>query len=126
MDNYKNCHLCPRACGVDRLAGEKGYCGESAELRVASADLHFGEEKPITGKGGSGTIFISGCNLGCTFCQNHHISQPPAAGNVITASAFVKICLSLEIRGAENINIVTGSHAVPAIVEGLKAAKKNG
>jgi len=124
---YKNCRLCPRNCGVDRLAGQRGFCGESAELRIASADLHFGEEKPITGKGGSGTIFISGCNLGCIFCQNHDISQGyPSYGRVISISDLATTCLKLELKGAENINIVTGSHVVPAMVEGLRAAKRNG
>ncbi|MCL2764317.1 MAG: radical SAM protein [Treponema sp.] len=126
-DLYKNCCLCPRSCGADRLSGKKGYCQESAQLRIASADLHFGEEKPITGKGGSGTIFISGCSLGCIFCQNHDISQGhPSFGSVISASDFSDICLKLELRGAENINIVTGSHAVPAIAEGIIKAKKSG
>jgi len=128
IDNiYNNCLLCPRRCGINRNAGKKGYCGETAELRIASADLHFGEEKPITGKGGSGTIFISGCNLGCVFCQNYDISQGyPSAGFVVSIQDFAKICLKLEMRGAENINIVTGSHAIPVIIEGIKAAKKDG
>jgi len=134
MNYYKNCLLCPRNCGVERLADlqrgfrqKKGYCGESAQLRIASADLHFGEEKPITGRGGSGTIFISGCSLGCIFCQNHDISQGnPSFGKVISISDFADICLKLELKGAENINIVTGSHAVPTIIEGIKTAKKMG
>jgi len=127
MNLYNNCRICPRSCGIDRLSGKRGYCGESAQLRIASADLHFGEEKPITGKGGSGTIFISGCSLGCVFCQNHDISQGhPSIGSVISASDFANICLKLELKGAENINIVTGSHAVPAILEGIIKAKKSG
>ena len=129
---YKNCTLCPRNCGVDRTAESQrssrqkmGYCAESARLRIASADLHFGEEKPITGKGGSGTIFISGCSLGCIFCQNHDISQGnPSFGREISISDFANICLKLELRGAENINIVTGSHVVPVIIEGIITAKK--
>jgi len=89
--------------------------------------LHFGEEKPITGKGGSGTIFICGCSLGCIFCQNFDISQGhPSFGNVVSSLDFANICLKLELRGAENINIVTGSHAIPAIVEGIIKAKKSG
>ena len=124
---YRNCRLCPRSCGVNRTIGERGFCRETADLRIASADLHFGEEKPITGKGGSGTIFLSGCNLACVFCQNHDISQGNYPyGRVISVSDFAKICLKLEMRGAENINIVTGSHFVPAILEGIKLAKKNG
>jgi len=72
---YESCELCPRNCGVDRLAGETGFCGETADLRLAAALLHFGEEPPLVGTGGSGTIFVSGCNLGCAFCQNYQISQ---------------------------------------------------
>ena len=125
--HYKNCNLCPRNCGVNRLTQNNGYCRESAQLRIASADLHFGEEKPITGKGGSGTIFISGCSLDCIFCQNYDISQGnPSFGKEISVSDFANICLKLELMGAENINIVTGSHAVPVIIEGIKAAKKLG
>jgi len=131
---YKSCALCPRNCGVDRLAGEKGFCGETAVLRVAAALLHFGEEPPLVGKGGSGTIFISGCNLGCAFCQNYQISQGDgeegalgqALGKAVSAEEFASICLSLRDKGAENINIVTGSHAIPAIIEGIAAARKAG
>jgi len=140
---YKNCRLCPRNCGVDRLAGSggtsnaDGFCGESAELRLAFAGLHRGEEPPLTGKGGSGTVFVSGCNLGCTFCQNWQISTGKAGGmdaggagkrlgRIVSADEFSTICLELQSRGAENINIVTGSHAVPAIVQYLNAAKTAG
>ncbi len=127
---YKHCTLCPRNCGVNRL-NEYGFCGESNELRVACASIHRGEEPPITGSGGSGTIFISGCNLGCVFCQNHQISRPAAngkraIGRVVDASEFADICLALEKRGAENINIVTGSHAIPAIAAGIDAARSGG
>jgi putative pyruvate formate lyase activating enzyme len=122
---YKNCHLCPRICGVDRLSGVKGFCGETAELRIAAASIHYGEEPPITGDRGSGTIFVSGCNLGCTFCQNYQISRQ-GMGRIITKDEFAYICLILKEKGAENINIVTGSHMVPSIVEGVNAAKKLG
>ena len=129
-DLYKHCLLCPRSCGVDRLSGAKGFCKESAELRIAAAVLHRGEEPPITGKGGSGTIFISGCNLGCVFCQNHQISQgeTPAGpiGGPVSAEIFAQICLKLQNSGAENINIVTGSHAIPALVLGINAARNAG
>ncbi|MCL2068223.1 MAG: radical SAM protein [Treponema sp.] len=126
---YKHCLLCPRSCGVDRLAGEKGFCKESAELRAASAVLHRGEEPPLSGKGGSGTIFICGCNLGCAFCQNYQISQGERGaplGRAVTTAEFAQICIKLMDSGAENINIVTGSHAVPAIVRGIIAAKDAG
>ena len=122
---YKNCVLCPRSCGVDRRAGIRGFCGESSELRIAAAVLHRGEEPPISGKGGSGTLFVSGCNLGCTFCQNYQISHN-GTGRPVSTEEFARICLELQKRGAENINIVTGSHAIPVIAEGLDAARLAG
>jgi len=123
---YANCQLCPRACGTDRLASSGGFCGEGAELRLAFAGLHRGEEPPLSGKGGSGAVFVSGCNLGCVFCQNGQISQSPRLGRAIAAEEFTALCLELQNRGAENINIVTGSHAVPALARYLSAAKTAG
>ncbi|MDR3171328.1 MAG: radical SAM protein, partial [Treponema sp.] len=125
LDTYQHCVLCPRNCGVDRLSGIKGYCKETAELRLASAGIHWGEEPPITGTGGSGTIFVSGCNLGCRFCQNYQISQN-GMGRAVGVEEFARICLTLEEKGVENINIVTGTHAVPALVAGIKAAQSQG
>lgn len=122
---YEHCTACPKACGVNRNAGAVGFCGETAELRIAWAGLHFGEEPPVTGRGGSGTVFITGCNLRCVFCQNFHISQR-GMGRAITGAEFVRICLTLQNAGAENINIVTGSHAIPALAQGLRAAKEQG
>ena len=129
LDLYKNCLLCPRACGVDRLAGFRGYCGEDARLRLAFAGLHSGEEPPLSGACGSGTIFVSGCNLGCGFCQNRQISGPHPAehlGRAVSIEEFTAICLELQNRKAQNINIVTGSHAAVAIAQGLDAAKAAG
>jgi putative pyruvate formate lyase activating enzyme len=131
---YQNCRLCPRACGVNRLAGADGFCGESSQLRLAFAGLHRGEEPPLSGKGGSGTVFVSGCNLGCVFCQNWQISggnqtgkhRGQRLGRIVSADEFIAICLELQKKGAENINLVTGSHAVPAIIQGLSAAKTAG
>lgn len=122
---YSDCRLCSRACGVDRNAGQTGFCGETAELRIATASIHRGEEPPITGLGGSGTVFVTGCTLGCSFCQNHQISQR-GMGAPVDRDLFAEICLRLEREGAENINIVTGSHAVPAIAEGLAEARRRG
>ena len=126
MNNvYKNCRLCPRSCGVDRLAGPAGYCGESSQLRLAFAGLHRGEEPPLSGTGGSGAVFVSGCNLGCNFCQNWQISKGKNGkrlGRVVSSEEFTAMCLELQNRGAENINIVTGSHAIPAIAEYVSAA----
>jgi len=125
---YKNCLLCPRDCGVDRLSGSRGYCGEDSRLRLAFAGLHSGEEPPLSGSGGSGTIFVSGCNLGCGFCQNRQISGRTGEhlGRTVSVSEFAAICLELQKKNAQNINIVTGSHAVPAIVQGLDAASSAG
>jgi putative pyruvate formate lyase activating enzyme len=128
-DPYNNCRLCPRACGVDRLAGLRGYCGEDSRLRLAFAGLHSGEEPPLSGNHGSGTIFVSGCNLGCGFCQNRQISRHNAVehlGRVVSIEEFAAICLELQKKNAQNINIVTGSHTVPALVQGLDAAKSAG
>jgi putative pyruvate formate lyase activating enzyme len=122
---YAACDLCPRNCGTDRLSGETGYCGETAELRIAAAGIHRGEEPPITGAGGSGTIFVSGCNLGCGFCQNWQISRE-GMGRIVTEGEFARIALALRERGAENINIVTGSHAAPALARGITAAREGG
>jgi putative pyruvate formate lyase activating enzyme len=130
MSPYKSCLLCPRRCGADREAGQHGYCGETSALRIAFAGIHRGEEPPINGAGGSGTIFVSGCNLGCAFCQNYQISKPAAGksalGKPVDSDEFAEICLSLQGKGAENINIVTGSHAAPAIAAGVEKARKQG
>ena len=125
MTSYKHCLLCPRYCGVDREAGQRGYCGETAALRLSFAGIHNGEEPPIRGAGGSGTIFIAGCNLGCTFCQCFQISQKDMS-RVVEPAEFAEICLGLQEMGAENINIVTGSHVAPAVVQGFEAARKQG
>jgi len=134
MSLYNCCLLCPRRCGVDREAGFLGYCGETSELRLAFAGIHRGEEPPITGKGGSGTVFVSGCNLGCAFCQNHQISQGNIShgntaqriGRPVSNEEFAEICHALQKKGAENINIVTGSHAAPALAQCVKRARKQG
>jgi len=130
MSLYNPCNLCPRSCGLNRLSGETGFCGESASLRIAAAVLHRGEEPPLVGTGGSGTIFVSGCNLGCVFCQNYQISRREGGmaslGKEVSAETFAEICVKLRDRGAENINIVTGSHAIPCLVQGIAAAKKEG
>lgn len=110
---------------MNRNIGQKGFCGQDGKLYVAWAGLHFGEEPPITFKGGSGAIFITGCNLACVFCQNYQISQD-GMGRCVDAEIFANICLALQKEGAENINIVTGSHHTLPILEGLKLARKEG
>jgi putative pyruvate formate lyase activating enzyme len=128
MNHYASCRLCPRTCGVNRLAGETGFCGETADLRIGASVIHKGEEPPLVGSGGSGTIFVSGCNLGCSFCQNYQVSQrnkTPSLGKIVSVDEeFVKICASLREKGAENINIVTGSHAIPSLVQGFIAVRR--
>lgn len=121
---YANCVQCPRRCGVNR-SEKKGFCGEDDKLRIAWAGLHFGEEPVISVWGGSGTIFFTGCTLRCAFCQNYQISQN-GMGREITTEEFASICLDLQNKGAENINLITGSHHIPKIAEGIKIAKERG
>lgn len=121
---YTNCIQCPRKCGINRTSST-GFCLEPSDIRIAVACLHFGEEPLITVHGGSGTIFLTGCNLRCAFCQNYQISQQ-GMGAKVSKEEFAEICLKLEEAGAENINLVTGSHHIPAIAEGLAEAKKRG
>ena len=99
----KLCTLCPRNCKTDRDSGGKGFCGETSDLRIASACIHFGEEPPVTVNGGSGTIFVTGCILRCAFCQNYQISQC-GTGSVVSPEEFADICLKLQAKNAENIN----------------------
>ena len=125
MTCMADCVLCPRMCHANRLAGRIGYCRETAELVAARAVLHMWEEECISGKAGSGTVFFSGCNLGCIFCQNHNISQAKA-GKVISVGRLSEIFLELQGQGANNINLVTPTHYVPQIIEALNLAKGQG
>ena len=122
--DYTACRLCPRNCGVDRTK-KVGFCGETAELRIARAALHFWEEPCISGKNGSGTVFFVGCNLRCCYCQNSVISTGNA-GKIVSVERLCEIFFELEKKGAENINLVTPTHFVLGIVEALKLAKKRG
>lgn len=121
----KNCVLCPRECHADRLSGKSGYCKAPAELLVARAALHFWEEPCISGKEGSGTVFFSGCALGCVYCQNRSISKG-LEGKAITIERLAEIFLELQAKGANNINLVTPSHYVPHIIEALNISRRNG
>lgn len=121
----KNCKLCPRRCGADRTKG-RGLCGAGAEIEAARASLHLWEEPPISGTNGSGTVFFSHCSLGCVFCQNRSISRREAAGRPITVPALAKTFLALQAQGAHNINLVTGAHYVPQIIEALSLARDEG
>lgn len=116
------CTLCPRNCRVNRLRGELGVCHIGKIAKVASHNVHTGEEPPISGTNGSGTIFFSSCNLRCQFCQNYPISQLRHGENA-PPQELAKMMLSLQARGCHNINIVTGSHVVPQFLAGLYLAK---
>jgi len=121
----KSCSLCGRKCGVDRISGGKGPCKGGILPKVSSYNLHFGEEPPISGTRGSGTIFFTGCSMRCCFCQNYPISQL-GVGNEIKIEKLSKIMLSLQRSGAHNINLVTPTHFVPQILVSLKIASENG
>ena len=111
---YRNCRLCPRACGVDRAAGRTGACGETADCRVASAVAHFGEEPCFTGARGSGTLFFSGCPSRCFFCQNHQISTG-GGGAVQDADGLLALALALAEQGVHNLNFVSPDHFWPHV-----------
>ena len=121
----KNCRLCPRKCGADRPAGEKGFCRADSDLVVASHHPHFGEERPLVGKGGSGTIFFTNCALRCVFCINWEISQG-GRGRSISIEDLAEMMLSLQEMGCHNINLVTPDHYVPHIVLAVDIAAGKG
>lgn len=120
--DLQHCLLCPRACGANRKK-TAGLCGGGAELRAARAALHFWEEPCISGTGGAGAIFFSGCALRCCYCQNQQISQNHF-GMVLSIAKLSEIILQLQEEGAETIDLVTGSHYTPWIVESLQQVKK--
>lgn len=120
------CTLCPRRCRVNRLAGKTGLCGTGALARIASYGPHFGEEQPLVGRHGSGTIFLVGCNLRCCFCQNFDISQGDDPGQEVDADEFAAIMLELQAMGCHNINLVTPSHVVVQILDALIPAIEGG
>lgn len=113
-----NCDLCPHECRVNRIKGETGICRSGFRPKIASANLHRGEEPPISGTKGSGTIFFSGCTLQCAFCQNFPISQL-GNGDELTTAALAQKMLQLQKRGAHNINFVTPTHFLPQILSAL-------
>lgn len=110
---------------MDRTSGKTGFCGEGSVVRTAAALLHYGEEPPISGEGGSGTVFFTGCTLRCGFCQNYQLSSGEL-GAEVTTEELSGIFLRLQDAGAENINLVTGTHFVPGIAEAVDTARKNG
>lgn len=124
-EHLKACDLCPHDCGVNRLKGELGRCSSSLLPKIASANLHHGEEPPISGSNGSGTIFLSGCSLKCSFCQNFPISQM-GVGNQLSTKVLSEKMLDLQQRGAHNINFVTPTHFMPQILAALWLAIPKG
>jgi putative pyruvate formate lyase activating enzyme len=120
-----DCGLCPRQCGVNRLENEEGVCRTGSMAKVASYAPHFGEESPLVGSGGSGTIFFSNCNLLCVFCQNYEISHL-GEGTAVTPEQLAAMMQELQQRGCHNINFVTPSHVVPQILAALVIAADRG
>jgi len=119
------CRCCARQCEVNRLEGETGFCSSTDRLKVHSAGPHFGEERPLVGRGGSGTIFFSNCNLLCCFCQNWEINHR-GDGNFISHDRLARMMLDLQARGCHNINVVTPTHVAPHIVKALRIAIAKG
>lgn len=119
------CILCPRRCMADRMGGDRGYCNAPYDLYVSSASPHFGEEEPLVGTGGSGTIFMTHCNLRCAFCQNFEISIR-GEGISCSAAALADVMLDLQGKGCQNINFVTPTHYIHQIVKALPLAIEKG
>lgn len=122
---FESCRLCPRQCGVNRRRGETGYCRAPAEAMVSTSHPHFGEELPLTGRGGSGTIFFANCNLRCVFCQNWPISHK-GRGRKVTDDDLAGMMLDLQERGCHNINLVTPTHVMPNILAATRIALGRG
>ena len=120
--SYVNCKLCPRGCGVDRTAGQTGYCGCPAVAMVAKTMLHKWEEPALAGSGGSGAIFFGGCTLGCSYCQNRAISGTPV-GTPTDGAALRKIMEQLIAEGAENVDLVTPTQYLPTVLEALESPR---
>lgn len=121
---YNSCELCPRKCHINRNIN-KGICSNTSTLKVARSALHYFEEPSISGTNGSGTIFFSGCNLKCCYCQNKEISNDNFGIN-ISVERLSELMLELQKKKANNINLVTPTHFVPSIIEAIKLARRNG
>lgn len=122
---YRECRLCPRLCRVDRLAGERGFCGQGGRPVLALANLHKGEEPAFLGRAGSGTLFFSGCTLRCSYCQNLQISRG-GMGREVSLAELADIFLALERAGAANINLVTATPFIPSVTAALREARRRG
>ncbi|HMB23228.1 MAG TPA: radical SAM protein [Anaerolineales bacterium] len=123
-----NCECCPRNCKIDRLDGQSGFCRVRADVQVSHIGLHFGEEPPISGTKGSGTVFFAGCNLRCVFCQNYQISQEfrQEYTRTLTTNELVSEMLRLQDMGAHNVNFVSPSHMIFQMAEAIQAARGRG
>lgn len=124
-ETLKECTLCPRQCKVDRTRGEMGFCKTSDRLLISSWGPHFGEERPLVGYHGSGTIFFGYCNLGCIYCQNWTISHQ-GEGEEMSYKELANIMMNLQRRGCHNINLVTPTHQMPMILHSIFIAKELG
>lgn len=126
IDNYmSDCTLCPRDCHANRLSGQTGFCGQTAEPAAARASLHFWEEPCISGSSGSGAVFFTGCSLQCVFCQNHDIAAG-GVGRTLSVERLAEIFLRLQAEHAANINLVTPGHFIPQICLALEKARDAG
>jgi putative pyruvate formate lyase activating enzyme len=127
-DRLNACECCPRRCRANRLAGDTGFCGIPAGIRLAHAGLHFGEEPPVSGTRGSGTLFFAGCNLRCVFCQNHQISQEFRVGSprLLSVDHLAAEMLRLQAAGAHNVNFVSPSHMVFQMADAIVLARRQG
>lgn len=123
--SYSPCQLCARGCGVDRSGGKLGFCRSGDTVRITRAALHYWEEPIISGRRGSGTVFFSGCSLGCIFCQNRAISRS-AVGRAVSTDELAREMLRLEREGAHNINFVTPTHFAPAVRDSVAIARSLG
>jgi putative pyruvate formate lyase activating enzyme len=125
FEMLRNCAICPRNCKVDRIHGQRGFCNTGSLAAVSSANPHFGEESPLVGSGGSGTIFFTSCNLKCVFCQNYEISHL-MDGEEFDAPALGQMMLRLQSMGCHNINLVTPTHQTAQILAAVKWASEKG
>jgi putative pyruvate formate lyase activating enzyme len=124
-DLSASCRLCPRKCGANRRSGQSGFCGQGAKARLARALPHFGEEPPLTGERGAGTVFFTGCALRCLYCQNHQISQE-GLGEEVSAAELADLFLELQQQGCHNLDLVSPTPHWPAILEALVLAIPRG
>ena len=123
FEHLRSCRLCGNLCKVDRLSGQTGVCGIGSETVVSSFSMHFGEEPPISASRGSACVFLTGCCLSCRFCQNYPISQFNN-GNVVSSQKMAESMLSLQGKGAHNVNFVSPTHQVPQIIKAVYEARK--